>query len=196
MRRSGRRVHKADVARRSPADGLTLWRSSETPAGATTTPGREQASLAQKQRDRLDMYIAKFARKRLDRLERRVLEIGADMDRNDPLQLHQLRIDCKRLRYATEFFSLVIPGLDDFIDQLKGFQNLLGVLHEVSVMGSLLDDLLAAQSDLDVMRYAGGPVGWRALESYELLNSFEDRRQAFVQVKQPRWHPRHGQHHK
>lgn len=161
-----------------------------------TTPGWEQASLAQKQRDRLDMGIVKFARKRLDRLARRVLEVGADMDRDDPLQLHQLRIECKRLRYATEFFSPVIPGLDDFIDQLKGLQDPLGVLHDVSVMGSLLKDLLAGQSDLDVMRYAGGLVGWRARESYELLNNFEDRWQAFVQVKQPWWHPRHGRHQK
>jgi CHAD domain-containing protein len=157
-------------------------------------PAWEQASLTDKQREHLDMGIAEFARKRLDRLERRVLETGSDLDGNGPMQLHQLRIECKKLRYATEFFSPVIPGLDDFIGQLKGLQDLLGVLNDVSVMSGLLDDLLAGQSDPDVLRYAGGLVGWRARQACELLDSFEDRWRSFVHAKHPWWHHRHGEH--
>ncbi|UHD16045.1 CHAD domain-containing protein [Thiocapsa bogorovii] len=155
----------------------------------------EQADLAEEQRTRLDMDVAKYARKRLDRSERKVLEAGTDLDKNDARQLHRLRIQCKKLRYAAEFFSAITPGLDVYITRLKGLQDLLGVLNDVSVMSSLLDDLLAGQSDPDVIRYSGGLVGWRTRQSCELLDSFEDHWQAFVQGKHPWWHKHgHGRH--
>lgn len=160
-----------------------------------TAPGWEQAALAQKQRERLDMDIVKFALKRLDRLERGVIETGADLDRQDALQMHRLRITCKKLRYATEFFSPIIPGLDDFIGHLKELQDVLGVLNDVSVMSDLLANLLAGEHDPDVIRYASGLVDWRARQCDELLNRFEDRWQAFVHARHPRWHHRrHGEH--
>ena len=159
-----------------------------------TAPGWEQAALTAKQRKRLAMGIGKYARKLLDRLERRVLEAGTDVDKHDPQQMHRLRIECKKLRYGAEFFSPITPGLDAFISQLKGLQDLLGVLNDMSVMSGLLADLLAGQSDPDVFGYAGGLVGWRTRQSYELLDSFEERWQAFVQAKHPWWHKHgHGQ---
>ncbi|WP_200389010.1 CHAD domain-containing protein [Thiocapsa imhoffii] len=153
----------------------------------------EQADLSEKQRIQLDMDIAKYARKRLDRSERRVLEAGTDLDKNDTRQMHQLRIQCKKLRYAAEFFSTITPGLDVYIRQLKELQDLLGVLNDVSIMSDLLTDLLAGgQSDPDVMRYSGGLVGWRMRQFYELLDGFENRWQAFVLAKHPWRHSAHG----
>jgi CHAD domain-containing protein len=155
----------------------------------------EQADLAEEQRTRLDMDVAKYARKRLDRSERKVLEAGTDLNKNDARQLHRLRIQCKKLRYAAEFFSTITPGLDVYITRLKGLQDLLGVLNDVSVTSGLLEDLLAGQSDPDVIRYSGGLVGWRTRQSYELLDGFEDHWQAFVQAKHPWWHEHgHGRH--
>lgn len=145
----------------------------------------EQADLAKKPRKTLDIRISKFARGRLDRLERRVLQAGAELNKHDARQLHQLRIECKKLRYGCEFFSPVIPGLDTFINQLKGLQDLLGVMNDVSVMSGLLEDLLRGTSDPDVISYAGGLVGWRSHQSSQLLDSFEDRWQAFTHAKHP-----------
>jgi hypothetical protein len=68
---------------------------------------------------------------------------------------------------------------------LKGLQDLLGVLNDVSVTSGLLEDLLAGESDPDVIRYSGGLVGCRTRQSYELLDGFEDRWQAFVHAKHP-----------
>ena len=161
-----------------------------------TAPGWEQATLTEKQRKRLAMGIGKYARKLLDRLERRVLEAGTDVDKHDPKQMHRLRIECKKLRYGAEFFSPITPGLDAFIGELKGLQDLLGVLHDVSVMSGLLGQLLAGQSDPDVFGYAGGLVGWRTRQSHELLDSFEERWQDFAQAKHPWWHKHgHGPQH-
>ncbi len=150
----------------------------------------EQADLAEEQRKRLDMDVAKYARKRLDRSERKVLEAGTDLNKNDAQQMHRLRIQCKKLRYAAEFFSAITPGIDVYIGQLKGLQDLLGVLNDVSVMSGLLADLLAGQSDPDVIRYSGGLVGWRTRQFYELLDGFEDRWQAFENARHPWWHKR------
>ena len=155
------------------------------------TQGWRQANLSEKQLERLDMGIGKYARRLLDRSQRRVLEAGTDLDRSDAEQMHRLRIQCKKLRYAAEFFAPIIPGLDDFIRHLKGLQDLLGVLNDVSVMHGLLDDLLAGQSDPDVIRYSGALIGWRTRQSCELLDGFEDRWQAFVTAKHPWWR-RHG----
>lgn len=152
------------------------------------TAAWEQADLAEEQRKQLDMDVADYARKRLDRAERKVLKAGTDLNKNDARQMHRLRIQCKNLRYAAEFFSAIIPGLDVYIGQLKTLQDLLGVLNDVSVMSGLLSDLLAGQSDPELIRYSGGLVGWRARQSHELLDSFEDCWQTFVHAKRPWWH--------
>lgn len=131
------------------------------------------------------MGIAKYARKLLERLDARVLEAGANLDKDDREQMHQLRIECKKLRYAAEFSSPVIPGLDAFIAHLKGLQDVLGTLNDVSVMCGLLADLLTGQSDPDVTRYSCALVGWRTREGCKLLKSFEQRGKAFAQSNIP-----------
>ena len=45
--------------------------------------------------------------------------------------MHKLRIECKKLRYAAEFFMPVFAGMDDFIGHMKGLQDLLGVMNDV-----------------------------------------------------------------
>lgn len=147
-----------------------------------------QGDLSAKQLKKLDMGIAIYAPELLDRLERRVLEVGTDIDKNDPEQMHKLRIDCKKLRYATEFFSPIIPDMDTFVRQMKGLQDLLGVLNDVSVTSLLLDDMLAGESDPEMLHYAGGLIGWRMRQYDDLLNGFEDHWQAFVHARQPWWH--------
>lgn len=153
------------------------------------------AHLTVKQRKHLDMAITTYSRRLLDRLERQVMEAGCDVDQHNPEQMHRLRIECKKLRYAAEFFSPITPGLDAFIGQMKGLQDLLGVLNDVSVMNGLLKALLAGQSDPDVFSYSGGLVGWRMRQSYELLDGFRERWDAFACAKHPWWKD-HGHHQK
>jgi CHAD domain-containing protein len=141
--------------------------------------GWEQADLSEKQRKN----IGKYARKLLHRLDSSVRETGASLDRNDAEQMHQLRIACKKLRYAAEFFAAIIPGLDAYIRLLKQLQNELGTLNDVSVMCRLLKELLAGESDPDAFGYACAMVVWRTREGCTLLASFEKRWQAFVKQR-------------
>jgi len=155
-----------------------------------------QDDLSAKQRKKLDMGIAIYAPELLDRFERRVLEVGTDVDKNQPEQMHQLRKECKKLRYATEFFSPIIPDMDIFVRQMKGLQDLLGVLNDVSVMSRLLNDMLAGESDAGLLHYAGGLIGWRMRQSDDLLNDFEHHWHAFVHAKHPWWsQPRRNLNH-
>ncbi len=147
----------------------------------------EQAELKKKQAKRLHSAVLPFSRKLLDRLERQVLESGSNVDKYAPEQMHQLRIECKKLRYGAEFFMPIIPGLDQFIRHMKGLQDLLGVMNDVAVMKGLLQDLLKGGVDAEVAQYAGGLVGWRTRQFHELLDSFDDRWDEFTQAKHPWW---------
>jgi len=149
--------------------------------------GWEQGELTEKQRKRLASPVTAFSRKLLDKLERRVLGAGSHVDKNNPDEMHRLRIECKKLRYGAEFFVPILKGLDDFIDRMKGLQDLLGVLNDVAVMRHLLDVLLKDVNDPEILQYAGGLVGWRCRQGQELLGSFEDRWEDFVHAKHPWW---------
>ena len=68
------------------------------------------------------------------------------MQRLDDDDLHDLRIECKKLRYATEFFSqLYGKKMSPFSRQLKQLQDVLGVLHDCYVMGALQSSLLTGK---------------------------------------------------
>jgi CHAD domain-containing protein len=143
----------------------------------------EQADLSEKQRKNLDTKIDKYARKLLYRLDSKVLESGAGLDRTDAEQMHRLRIECKKLRYAAEFFAPIIPDLDAYIRHLKQLQDVLGTLNDVSVTCRLLKELLAGQSDPDAFGYACEMVAGRTREACRLLASFEKRWQAFAKQR-------------
>jgi CHAD domain-containing protein len=149
--------------------------------------GWEREDLKKKHRKLLDGPLVVFARKVLDLQERRVLEAGAHVDKYDAAAMHRLRIQCKKLRYATEFFFPLFPGMDEFIGHMKGLQDLLGVMNDVTVMRVLLDEILAGTVDPEVRQYAGGVIGWRTCYCHEHLYDFERRWEEFVEAKHPWW---------
>ena len=57
--------------------------------------------------------------------------------------LHGLRIQCKRLRYAAEFFAPLFPGRDTrrFVRRLGVLQERLGHLNDGAVAGTLMASL-------------------------------------------------------
>ncbi len=144
-------------------------------------------NIGQKKRERLNANLIPFSRRVLDKQERRVLSQGSQIDINSQHEMHRLRIECKKLRYAAEFFSPVFSGMAGFIQHMRGLQDLLGVMHDVMVMPSLLEELLQDSPDRKAAEYAGGIVGWRTREYYELLDSFDDCWNEFVNAKHPWW---------
>ncbi len=147
---------------------------------------REEA-LGAKRLMRLDSPVITFARKVLDRHERRVLEAGANVDTSSAEQMHRLRIECKKLRYAAEFFTPLFLGMEGFIGHMKGLQDLLGVIHDVAVMRHLFERLLEGETDAQALQYAGGLVGWRACQYEHLKADFDAHWEDFVNAKHPWW---------
>jgi CHAD domain-containing protein len=128
-----------------------------------------------------------FSRKLMDKQERKVLAAGSHVDRYNAEEMHSLRIECKKLRYAAEFFRPLFRGMDDFIAQMKGLQDLLGLMNDVAVMRQLLDSLLADESDHEILVYAGGLVGWRTCDYHHMLNRFDVYWEEFLDAKHPWW---------
>lgn len=91
----------------------------------------------------LSCEITYFANLVLDDHRCKVLGTGRDIRRMDDEDLHRLRIECKKLRYATEFFApLYGTKMTAFSKKLKQLQDVLGVLHDCYVMGGLQSSLL------------------------------------------------------
>ena len=75
---------------------------------------------------------------------RRVLKRGNAIEAHTPDEaLHDLRIDCKKLRYLLEFFASFFPKdkMDELIAHLKKLQDNLGEFNDLSVQQA---DLMAA----------------------------------------------------
>ncbi|MEO5376781.1 MAG: CHAD domain-containing protein [Magnetococcus sp. DMHC-6] len=131
--------------------------------------------------------VVRYAMKTLDKRVSSVLLTGQDMGRMSAEELHQLRIECKKLRYATEFFNSLFPAeeMAGFTLQLKGLQGLLGIMNDVAVLPGLLDTLLEGVQDKETLKYAGALIGWRLRQYEEVRGQLDGRWEAFAQQKLP-----------
>ena len=90
-------------------------------------------------RNRGDIPIAVFAAEQLTRRWRQVRKKGKALAELDARGRHKLRIQAKKLRYATEFFASLftrkraMKRRKQFIDALGGLQDGLGDLNDIAV---------------------------------------------------------------
>lgn len=108
---------------------------------------------------RLAAPIRDFARHVLSRRQRPLLAAargskGGDVADWPVDELHALRLDGKRMRYAVEFFAPLFPGAVTrrMVRRLAVLQEALGRLHDGAVSSALLAELGLAEG------YAGGLV--------------------------------------
>lgn len=114
---------------------------------------------------------------------RRVVKAGRRIDEASPdSDLHRLRIEGKKLRYALEFFTSLYPAeeIKDLIRHLKSLQDYLGRLNDLAVqqhfLQSFLDELDAGQPGaLPLAAAAGALIG-------RLHGEHGQRRQGFTEV--------------
>ncbi|MBL6958638.1 MAG: CHAD domain-containing protein [Rhodospirillales bacterium] len=139
----------------------------------------------EKQRRRLTENVVPFASKVINKQEQRVLKMGTDMDRDSAEEMHRFRIECKKLRYAAESFTTIFDGMHKYIHHMKGLQDLLGVMNDVAVTNRLLGQILKGEKDSDVLRYAGGVIGWRTRQYHEYKKTFDDHWEEFVYARHP-----------
>jgi triphosphatase len=90
-----------------------------------------------------------FAAAVLAKQAKRVRRHGRDLAALDPVALHALRIEIKKLRYATEFFQSLFArkAVRTWIDATAVLQSLLGTLNDAAVTQRLLGRLDGGEAD-------------------------------------------------
>ncbi len=93
---------------------------------------------------KLNHSLQSFAFDTLDSLTKVIIVKGENPQQLDNLALHKLRIDCKKLRYTTEFFMSLYDEntTRTFIDKLKQLQDSLGDIHDTFIQKQLHQRLL------------------------------------------------------
>ena len=97
--------------------------------------------------------IRKFAGKRIDSVWKKVRGTGSTLAKLEEKQLHRLRINIKKLRYAVEFLGPLYRKKDvrKFTSSLEEMQDCLGQLHDEVIGRQLIMDLsLGATASGDV----------------------------------------------
>lgn len=115
---------------------------------------------------------AGFAREALGRGMRKVRKRGRVLETLPVPELHEMRKDCKRLRYAAEFFGAATAHggrVKPFLKRLSALQDELGRLNDAATASALMGRLgRPGQS------YAGGLVeGWALASSAQARRRVE-----------------------
>lgn len=121
---------------------------------------------------------------------KRVLKDGRALDASTPdPEVHRLRIQCKKLRYAMEFFSALYPKQDmqGLLRHLKKLQDILGSFNDLSVQQEMLRTTMkkvptGSQRHLEQAAALGGLMQSLYQEQQELRGHFVE---AFEQFGDP-----------
>lgn len=131
------------------------------------------------------------ARPLLERRDRKVARGGRHLDRRTEAEKHQLRIQVKKLRYASEFLAGAYESRrkEPYIRALSDLQDTLGHLNDVVVaerlLGSLLDRM-GAEATPAHHRAAGFVGGWTAQQAEAKLACLARHWKTFAKTK-PFW---------
>jgi hypothetical protein len=115
----------------------------------------------------LQTKAADIARELLHQIHEQLLGAGRDFEHLDSEQRHNVRIQLKKLRYATEFFSSLYPKpkVTPYLAAMKTLQDDLGTSNDVEVARKLLKRVLKQTGGKERARlsYAAGlVVGWHS----------------------------------
>ena len=140
---------------------LTEW----IEAGEWFTPGDPLLELQGKR------PVAQFAVEELERRWKKALKRGRKLRELDPLRRHKLRIQVKKMRYATEFFGGAFPRRKAerrrkvFLGALEPLQDCLGDLNDITVDLKLTAKLATQQKrpppDIRKTAFAAGELAGR-----------------------------------
>jgi inorganic triphosphatase YgiF len=97
--------------------------------------------------------IAAAAAAEMQRRRKKIMKLGTKLVEFDPARRHRMRIQAKKLRYASEFFGVTFPGKKaarrrmEFIGTLGKLQDTLGDLNDISVHEGLTERLADARQN-------------------------------------------------
>ncbi|MEQ1773524.1 MAG: CHAD domain-containing protein [Burkholderiales bacterium] len=103
-----------------------------------------------------------FARRVVSRCNAKVRDHGRSLAKIDALQLHALRIQVKKLRYAADSFSSLFekPKMHRMLKRLSHLQNMLGALHDVQVAEQSVAAALAGRRGRSAIRNRVAAEEW------------------------------------
>ena len=112
--------------------------------------------------ERLVRPIKKVARKVLRKAWKKSAKYGAEIDRLNGEQRHQMRKALKKLRYQAEFFAPLFSAAESeaFIRQLRALQDVFGYLNDVRMATKLIE--IGTQPAQAVMRPERQATSWDA----------------------------------
>jgi len=113
--------------------------------------------------------LAQFGGAALTRAHRKLMTQAQGIDWADATARHACRIRVKRLRYSCEFFAPAFPAkrVASYLASLKGLQEILGALNDISVGRRLIgfdadEAALLRRLGAAWTRFAKRPGFWRA----------------------------------
>lgn len=107
----------------------------------------------------LQKDLIKFAEQVVKRRLSRFVGEGAGLEKANEKQLHRLRLECKKLRYALEFFTQPLGAwATKRIVVLKSWQDKLGDFHDYSLVPDMHQRILKDVAD---------PQAWEAAHNIE-----------------------------
>ncbi len=114
--------------------------------------------------------ILHFAARRLDKLHKKLRQLAQAAEQLDVTALHALRVGCKRLRYAIEFFAPLYreKGVQRTLATLVTLQNSLGALNDLASAGAPL--MQCAGNDATLREAVTLIGGWHG-PRYETLRA-------------------------
>ena len=135
--------------------------------------------------------ILPLAKKYIWKKYNKVVSEGLIIEDSSPnAMLHELRIECKKLRYLLEFFSSLFPSekMDIIISQLKKLQDNLGDFNDFHVQQTELKEMLEQYSSkdsdfLNISMSIGGLIAILSNKQYEVRNEFENIFSEFAKQK-------------
>ncbi len=101
------------------------------------------------QRDLLASPVTQYAAARLHHRLKQTLALGKDLAAQPADQLHNVRKQAKRLRYAAEFFAplFAAKAARRFLKRLEDLQEALGAVNDAAVATALMSQLEVAGAD-------------------------------------------------
>src|SRR5512132_2668421 len=129
--------------------------------------GRGWRDGASVERSELQAGAAEIAHELLRRIYDELVAAGNDFEHLDPEHRHKVRIQLKKLRYATEFFSSLYPRrkVTPYLAAMKALQDDLGISNDVDVARKLLKRAMKRTRGKEraQLSYAAGlVVGWHS----------------------------------
>jgi CHAD domain-containing protein len=140
---------------------------------------------------RLFLSARDAARPLLSRLRRKVAVHGRGLTERSEAELHALRIDAKKLRFASEFLRPLFPGRRSrrFVRRVTRLQRTLGLLNDVASARGILAqvlDRLGPEADAPTLRAAGFVEGWISRSAEDELARLPRRWKA-LRRRRPFW---------